>query len=262
MNISAVDPEAQPTIRFWVTALLRAACYRSLRDPGNPRSILTRNPRSSPHRTGDTDVRESRRTTITPSRCQHEREALQPVRTTLPNAEPYRAWCDFTFTANTGHVRVDLPDHQRSGLYGPENGRLPKILSELLVVPPQDQRHRITPELSRPLDGWLHKVGIAKSRSHLQVGTWEFTSPLASTGTPDFDNAPLFPSPSRKVLKSGVYLAWLHLTRLCPRGRLRYETVDAQRVTTQYCGSQKRTGRAWRPVSRPSHHRSGQVLFA
>ncbi|MEU9887760.1 NERD domain-containing protein [Sphaerisporangium sp. NPDC051011] len=203
-------------------------------------------------------MREGRWTTITPSQYQHEREALEHVRTVLPESEPYRAWSNFTFTANTGHVRevdlfvaapsglhlieikslhgrlsasganwvqttgrntryfdnplhladskakqlksllqkaadrearipyihaavflsvpsldVDLPDHQRNGVYGPENGRLPKILSDLLMVPPADERYRLTAELSRRLDGWLRKVGIAKSRSHLQVGAWQ-----------------------------------------------------------------------------------------
>ncbi|MET8140193.1 BREX system serine/threonine kinase PglW [Sphaerisporangium sp. NPDC005288] len=203
-------------------------------------------------------MREGRWTTITPSQYQHEREALEHVRTALPDAEPYRAWSNFTFTANTGHVRevdlfvaapsglflieikslhgrlsasganwvqttgsntryfdnplhladskakqlksllqraaghrgripyihaavflsvpsldVDLPDHHRNGVYGPENGRLPRVLSDLLLPAPQDQRNRITPEFSRRLDGWLRTVGIAKSRSHLQVGAWE-----------------------------------------------------------------------------------------
>ncbi|MEV0754541.1 BREX system serine/threonine kinase PglW [Streptosporangium sp. NPDC050280] len=201
---------------------------------------------------------EGRWTTITPSQYQHEREALEHVRSGLPDAEPYRAWSNFTFTANTGHVRevdlfvaapaglflieikslhgrlgasganwvqtaggrtryfdnplhladskakqlksllqqaaghrvripyihaavflsvpsleVELPDQHLTGVYGPENGRLPKILSDLLTAAPRDQRRRITPEISRPLGGWLHKVGIAKSRSHLQVGAWE-----------------------------------------------------------------------------------------
>ncbi|MEU8202750.1 hypothetical protein [Streptosporangium sp. NPDC049046] len=52
---------------------------------------------------------EGRWTTVTPSQYQHEREAPEHVRSVLPDADPYRAWSNFTFTANTGHVReVDL----------------------------------------------------------------------------------------------------------------------------------------------------------
>ncbi|MGW0058612.1 BREX system serine/threonine kinase PglW [Streptosporangium sandarakinum] len=203
-------------------------------------------------------MREGRWTTITPSQYRHEREALEHIRAALPDAEPYRAWSNFTFTANTGHVRevdlfvaapsglflieikslhgrlsasganwvqtagrspryfdnplhladskakqlksllqqaaghraripfihaavflsipsleVDLPDHQRNGVYGPENGRIPRILSDLLLRAPSDERRRVTPDVSRRLDGWLRQVGIAKSRSHLRVGAWE-----------------------------------------------------------------------------------------
>jgi hypothetical protein len=63
-------------------------------------------------------VQEGRWTTITPSQYQHEREALEHVRTALPGAEPYRAWSNFTFTANTGHVReIDLFVAAPSGLF-------------------------------------------------------------------------------------------------------------------------------------------------
>jgi hypothetical protein len=49
---------------------------------------------------------EDRWVTVTPSQFQHEREALEYVRQLLPDAEPYRAWSNFTFTADTGHVRI------------------------------------------------------------------------------------------------------------------------------------------------------------
>ncbi|MEU8404314.1 BREX system serine/threonine kinase PglW [Nonomuraea sp. NPDC048892] len=202
-------------------------------------------------------MEEGRWTSITPSQFQHEREALEHVRELLPDAEPYRAWSNFTFTAYTGHVRevdlfvaapsglylievkslrgrlsasganwvqtngshtrffdnplhladskakqlrsllgkvsgrtkipyihaavflsvpslrVELPDHHLNGVFGPENGTLPKLWSELLKLPPDDDRRRIRPELSKPLNKWLHDIGIARSRSHLQIGTWE-----------------------------------------------------------------------------------------
>src|SRR6266446_8505791 len=38
-----------------------------------------------------------------------EEDALQHIRDQMPDAEPYRAWHTFTFTARTGHVReLDL----------------------------------------------------------------------------------------------------------------------------------------------------------
>jgi hypothetical protein len=52
---------------------------------------------------------EGRWTTITESEFDHEWRGLQAIRERLPDAEPWRAWSNFTFTANTGHVReVDL----------------------------------------------------------------------------------------------------------------------------------------------------------
>ncbi|WP_211244411.1 BREX system serine/threonine kinase PglW [Actinospica robiniae] len=56
--------------------------------------------------------------TVTESAFQHEREGLEFVKNGLPDAAPYRAWSNFTFTANTGHVReVDLLVACPSGLY-------------------------------------------------------------------------------------------------------------------------------------------------
>ncbi|MCZ7434173.1 BREX system serine/threonine kinase PglW [Streptomyces sp. WMMC1477] len=54
-------------------------------------------------------MREGRWTTVTESEFDHERRGLEAVREQLPDADPWRAWSNFTFTANTGHVReVDL----------------------------------------------------------------------------------------------------------------------------------------------------------
>ncbi|MEV6525734.1 BREX system serine/threonine kinase PglW [Longispora sp. NPDC051575] len=61
---------------------------------------------------------EGRWKTVTPSQFEHEREALSYLQQLLPDAEPYRAWSNFTFTADTGHVyEVDLLVATRSGLY-------------------------------------------------------------------------------------------------------------------------------------------------
>ncbi|MEU8678134.1 BREX system serine/threonine kinase PglW [Streptomyces sp. NPDC048560] len=57
-------------------------------------------------------------TTVTPSQYEHERKALKHVQEHLPDQEPFRAWSNFTFTAETGHVyEVDLLVAAPSGLY-------------------------------------------------------------------------------------------------------------------------------------------------
>ncbi|GAA3377820.1 BREX system serine/threonine kinase PglW [Streptomyces sannanensis] len=54
-------------------------------------------------------MREGRWTTVTESEFDHERRGLDAIREKLPDSDPWRAWSNFTFTANTGHVReVDL----------------------------------------------------------------------------------------------------------------------------------------------------------
>ncbi|MET8676846.1 BREX system serine/threonine kinase PglW [Streptomyces sp. NPDC004647] len=54
-------------------------------------------------------MREGRWTTVTESGFDHERRGLESIRKELPDADPWRAWSNFTFTANSGHVReVDL----------------------------------------------------------------------------------------------------------------------------------------------------------
>ncbi|WP_116214335.1 NERD domain-containing protein [Streptomyces olivoreticuli] len=54
-------------------------------------------------------MREGRWTTVTESGFVHERSGLDAIREQLPDSDPWRAWSNFTFTANSGHVReVDL----------------------------------------------------------------------------------------------------------------------------------------------------------
>ncbi|GAB3810463.1 BREX system serine/threonine kinase PglW [Micromonospora zhanjiangensis] len=63
-------------------------------------------------------MQEGRWTTITPSQFAHEREALAHVQALLPDTEPYRAWSNFTFTAQTGHpYEVDLLVATPGGFY-------------------------------------------------------------------------------------------------------------------------------------------------
>ncbi|MCX5611693.1 BREX system serine/threonine kinase PglW [Streptomyces sp. NBC_00047] len=54
-------------------------------------------------------MREGRWTTVTESEYDHEHRGLESIREQLPDSDPWRAWSNFTFTANTGHVReIDL----------------------------------------------------------------------------------------------------------------------------------------------------------
>lgn len=63
-------------------------------------------------------MQDRRWTTVTASQFPHEREALEHVQRLLPDAEPYRAWSNFTFVASTGHLReVDLLVVGRGGVY-------------------------------------------------------------------------------------------------------------------------------------------------
>ncbi|MFU8850802.1 BREX system serine/threonine kinase PglW [Micromonospora sp. SL1-18] len=215
-------------------------------------------------------MQEGRWTTITPSQFAHEREALAYVQALLPDTEPYRAWSNFMFTAQTGHpyevdllvaapsgiylieiksltgrlvssgsnwiqsnpsgtrtfdnplhladgkakklksllqiaadqrkgprmrvpflqaavflskpgLQIGLSDHHLHGIYGSEPvpghqaGPLPSIGS-LLQRPPQDERQRVTKELSAALPDLLKAVGIARSRKHYQIGSWDLES--------------------------------------------------------------------------------------
>ncbi|WP_329589242.1 BREX system serine/threonine kinase PglW [Streptomyces sp. NBC_01362] len=63
-------------------------------------------------------MREGRWETVTDSEFPHERRGLEAIRAELPDNDPWRAWSNFTFTANTGHVReVDLLVVAPGGVY-------------------------------------------------------------------------------------------------------------------------------------------------
>ncbi|SHJ17363.1 Serine/threonine protein kinase [Nocardiopsis flavescens] len=63
-------------------------------------------------------MREGRWTTVTESDFDHEHRGLQAIRERLPDTGVWRAWSNFTFTANSGHVReVDLLVLSPSGLH-------------------------------------------------------------------------------------------------------------------------------------------------
>jgi hypothetical protein len=61
---------------------------------------------------------EGRWTTVTESEYEHERRGLEAIRRRLPDEEPWRAWSNFTFTANSGHVReIDLLVSAPAGVF-------------------------------------------------------------------------------------------------------------------------------------------------
>ncbi|MEV7871569.1 BREX system serine/threonine kinase PglW [Streptomyces sp. NPDC088124] len=63
-------------------------------------------------------MRDGRWTTVTESEFPHERRGLEAIRQKLSDNDPWRAWSNFTFTANTGHVReVDLLVVAPGGVY-------------------------------------------------------------------------------------------------------------------------------------------------
>lgn len=63
-------------------------------------------------------MREGRWVTVTESEFDHEHRGLEAIRKQLPDSDPWRAWSNFTFTANSGHVReVDLLVVAPGGVY-------------------------------------------------------------------------------------------------------------------------------------------------
>jgi serine/threonine protein kinase len=63
-------------------------------------------------------MRQGRWVTVTESEFDHEHRGLEAIREKLPDSDPWRAWSNFTFTANTGHVReVDLLVVAPGGMY-------------------------------------------------------------------------------------------------------------------------------------------------
>ncbi|GHF24511.1 protein kinase [Streptomyces mashuensis] len=61
---------------------------------------------------------EGRWRAVTESGYEHERRGLDAIRKRLPDEEPWRAWSNFMFTANSGHVReVDLLVTSPAGVF-------------------------------------------------------------------------------------------------------------------------------------------------
>src|SRR6266536_4318442 len=107
-------------------------------------------------------MQEGRWETITPSQFQHERDALKHVQNLLPDIEPYRAWSNFTFTAQSGHVcEIDLLVAAPSGLYLIEikslNGRLTSSGSNWILTSQAGSG-------SRTFDNPLHLADLKAKR--------------------------------------------------------------------------------------------------
>ena len=115
---------------------------------------------------------EGRWTTITESEFDHERRGLQAIRERLPDAEPWRAWSNFTFTANTGHVRevdllvvtpngvqmVELKDWH--GTVATENGSWVQTTPSGRRIPHRNPLHLVN-QKARELAGLLgHRVWV------------------------------------------------------------------------------------------------------
>ena len=115
---------------------------------------------------------EGRWITITESEFDHERRGLQAIRERLPDAEPWRAWSNFTFTANTGHVRevdllvvtpngvqmVELKDWH--GTVATENGSWVQTTPSGRRIPHRNPLHLVN-QKARELAGLLgHRVWV------------------------------------------------------------------------------------------------------
>ncbi|WP_201776721.1 NERD domain-containing protein [Allosalinactinospora lopnorensis] len=113
---------------------------------------------------------EGRWTTVTESEFDHERRGLDAIRTKLPDSGPWRAWSNFTFTANTGHVReVDLLVVAPGGVHmvelkdwhggvTSENGTWVQATPGGHRVPHQNPLHLVTKK-ARELAGLLRQNG-------------------------------------------------------------------------------------------------------
>ncbi len=66
---------------------------------------------------------------------------------------------------------VDLPEHQRHGLYGVPQGL--GDITDLLTAPPRFDNQRVTAARAQQLATLLGQVGIQRSQRYYQVGMWK-----------------------------------------------------------------------------------------
>lgn len=188
-------------------------------------------------------MREGRWTTVTPSEFDHEREALDHVRQLLPDAEPYRAWSNFTFTAHSGHVHeVDLLVAARGGLYLIEvkslHGRLTSSGPSWILT----NRHTRTfdnplhladakaKRLKSLLDGAARRQDLRERVPFVQAAVF-LSVPGLEIDLPDHHLHWVYgPEPAPGQAHNGLPGIWSQLLGLTPRSEGRRLTPTLSRV--------------------------------
>ncbi|MFE7071891.1 BREX system serine/threonine kinase PglW [Streptomyces sp. NPDC057620] len=118
-------------------------------------------------------MKKGRWTAVAPSEFPHEQAALERILTPLPEDGPWRAWSNFTFVSQTGHVReVDLLVVTPGGVHMIElkslHGRVERRGGQWVQIPPGNRRGygkglgdplRLTNQKSKELASLLRRYG-------------------------------------------------------------------------------------------------------
>ncbi|MEO3842154.1 BREX system serine/threonine kinase PglW [Streptomyces sp. B22F1] len=118
-------------------------------------------------------MKKDRWTAVAPSEYPHEQAALERILTPLPDDGPWRAWSNFTFVSQTGHVReVDLLVVTPGGVHMIElkslHGRVERRGGQWVQIPPGNRRGygrglgdplRLTNQKSKELASLLRRYG-------------------------------------------------------------------------------------------------------
>ncbi|MEU6848386.1 BREX system serine/threonine kinase PglW [Actinacidiphila alni] len=118
-------------------------------------------------------MKKGRWTAVAPSEFPHEQAALERILTPLPDDGPWRAWSNFTFVSQTGHVReVDLLVVTPGGVHMIElkslHGRVERRGGQWVQIPPGNRRGygkglgdplRLTNQKSKELASLLRRYG-------------------------------------------------------------------------------------------------------
>ncbi|MGW6023343.1 BREX system serine/threonine kinase PglW [Streptomyces sp. NPDC055099] len=119
-------------------------------------------------------MKKGRWTAVAPSEFPHEQGALERILTPLPDDGPWRAWSNFTFVSQTGHVReVDLLVVTPGGVHMIElkslHGRVERRGGQWVQIPPGSRRGygkglgdplRLTNQKSKELASLLRRYGV------------------------------------------------------------------------------------------------------
>ncbi|MEU5413481.1 BREX system serine/threonine kinase PglW [Streptomyces clavifer] len=118
-------------------------------------------------------MKKGRWTAVAPSEFPHEQAALERILTPLPDDGPWRAWSNFTFVSQTGHVReIDLLVVTPGGVHMIElkslHGRVERRGGQWVQIPPGNRRGhgrglgdplRLTNQKSKELASLLRNNG-------------------------------------------------------------------------------------------------------